>query len=164
MDRADIDKVGGNWVTNVGVKYVWHVADMTGEIGRTVKYPVIVLAILLLARLPLFDNWEWSLLLEAVVVLMLPALWLVTWNLRRRARKRRSGILGNLRKQIANLDPPQPIDDSRRQPVRETINAVERVDHGAFRSFFRDELNYFPLGALTGTIGIALAWEISGPL
>jgi hypothetical protein len=107
---------------------VFFVAQRTEEVARLVWYPLIVLAILIVARCSFFANWTWPFIL--VLTLGLTALWAIgsAIFLRHAAEQLRTTAIENL--QLLRLTNYSAI--RKRKAFDELITEIRSLKKGAF--------------------------------
>jgi hypothetical protein len=107
---------------------VFFVAQRTEEVARLVWYPLIVLAILIVARSSFFANWTWPPVL--ILTFALNAMWAIgsAIFLRHAAEQLRTTAIDNL--QLLRLS--NYADDSKRQAFGELITEIRSLKKGAF--------------------------------
>jgi hypothetical protein len=107
---------------------VFFVAKRTEEVARLVWYPLVILAILVVGRSSLFDNWTWPSAL--IVVFALNGIWAVgsAVFLRRVAEQLRDVATENLQlERLRNY-----ADQVRRETFDELIGEIRSLKKGAF--------------------------------
>jgi hypothetical protein len=104
------------------------VAERTEVVARLIWYPLIVLAVMIMARSDYFDNWTWP--YSLLLILCLNALWAfgAAAFLRRAAEQLRREAISKLQVlRVASYnDPP------RRQMFEELVDEIRALKTGAF--------------------------------
>jgi hypothetical protein len=114
------------------------IAELTYTVGKLVNYPFMILFLMIVARHPMFDNFELSWPLVLVWGLIAAALLYAAHDLRRSAAKARTKVLVRLRSALsAALAAKQ---GERSEQIRQYITEVEREARGAFRPWLEDPL------------------------
>jgi len=111
------------------------IASHSETIGRSIKYPFIVLFIMILSRHPVFDNWDWPVGLVIIFLLLALAILCCTWLLRRSARHARREILDLLARERDGLLLPSLAPDStsdRLKRIDTVIGEIKAIRRGAF--------------------------------
>lgn len=104
------------------------VAERTEAVGRLIWYPLIVLALMILARFSYFDNWTWP--FSVVLILCLNALWAfgAAALLGRAAEQLRAEAITRLQA----LRAPSYKDRDRRDMFDDLIGEIRALKKGAF--------------------------------
>lgn len=104
------------------------VAERTEVVAPLIWYPLIVLAIMFVARAPIFDNWTWP--VRLILVFALNAMWAFGGAifLRRAAEQLRHTAIRNLQLSRAS----SYLNDVRRRAFDELIAEVRGLKKGAF--------------------------------
>jgi hypothetical protein len=138
------------------------IARSTEVAGDMVRYPFIVLFVMICSRHPALDMFALPWSLVALWALIVAGLAWMAHTMRRDARKARDEVLGRLREAlssainsisfVANSPKNKPSRAKRRvEQLRQYISEVEREDEGAFRPLFQDPLvRALALGASGG--------------
>jgi hypothetical protein len=128
------------------------IARRTAVVSKLIYYPFVVLALLILSRLPVFDNWDWPLgLLLLMSVSSLYAIW-AAFTLRSAAERARKQVLGRLRDRYLTCVSGGK-DPQRGTALKELIEEVASVRTGAFAPISQHPV----LGALllpSGGLGV----------
>jgi hypothetical protein len=104
------------------------VAERTEVVARLIWYPLIVLAVMIMARSSYFDNWTWP--YSLLLILCLNALWAfgAAALLRRAAEQLRAEAISKLQSlRVASYNNPD-----RRQTFGELIDEIRALKKGAF--------------------------------
>jgi hypothetical protein len=107
---------------------IFFVAQRTEAVAPLIWYPLIVLAVMLLARSSFFDHWTWP--LSLILIFTLNATWALgsAVFLRRAAEKLRETAISNLQ----SLRVSSYKDPERRQMFDELISEIRGLKKGAF--------------------------------
>lgn len=108
--------------------------DFTAVVSGLTYYPFIVLLVLLLARQPLFDNWDQPVSLMIVVSLSVTAILWSAFILRRATETARSKALASLRKRLSL----HAGDSVRAKRLEHAIDHVASLRHGGFANVFEN--------------------------
>ncbi len=169
---AELDRAGLRWSDPVREHYAreklhvdstlvdrWialrAVARYTDMGVRIVVYPLLVLLLLAVARMPWFDTT--SLPIGILVAYVVLAFYLLSsaWLLQRDARRMRDGTLTHYRRQLAELERLTPWAFSDRQQLRHLIGQVETMHDFAFQRFSENPLVRVAILPF-GTLGLGL--------
>ena len=104
------------------------VAERTEVVARLIWYPLIVLAVMIMARSNYFDNWTWP--YSLIIIMFLNALWAfgAAAFLRRAAEQLRREAIGKLQRlRVASYNDP-----ARRQMFEELVDEIRALKKGAF--------------------------------
>ncbi len=133
IDRADL----GEWLT------VRIIAESTEAVGNLVKFPFIVLFVMICSRHPALDKLELPWSLVAIWALIVAALSWMAHTMRRDAREARDDVLDRLRDALSlvmNSGANPLLAALRAQQLRQYISEIQTEDRGAFRPLIRDPL------------------------
>jgi hypothetical protein len=109
------------------------VAHYTKAVGKLISYPFIVLLIMLVARNPYFDNWDFPISLVIVFLLNLTyALW-CAMMLRREAENTRRVALRRLQNDL--VEATGVGDECRTKQLEAMIEQVKSIREGAYSPF-----------------------------
>ncbi len=105
------------------------IADITETVGKLIWRPFLVLFLLMLARNPYFDKFDWSPSLLLIFGLNMAFLLSYAFLLRRAARKARDKELNLLHRKLIQAEGMKkgPV-----QQIKELIGEVEDLKKGAF--------------------------------
>jgi hypothetical protein len=107
------------------------IARRTAVVSKLIYYPFVVLALLILSRLPVFDNWDWPLgLILLMSISSLYAIW-AAFTLRSAAERARKQVLGRLRDRYLSCVAGGK-EAQRAGALKELIEEVASVRTGAF--------------------------------
>ena len=106
------------------------IADRTEVVGRLIFYPFVILAILLLSRNRLFDNWDWPPSLVLIFLLAAACAVVSAVVVRRAAEEARARAVERLR--IHRSRAIKDDDDGRAQQIQDLILEVAELQRGAF--------------------------------
>jgi hypothetical protein len=118
------------------------IAEATEKVGNLLKYPVIVLLLMILSRHPILDWLEITWPLVAIWISLVALLSWVAHAMRRDARGVRDKVLVELRGVLSQSMNPKNTSENaaRRMQIRLYISEIEKEDGGAFRPLLRDPL------------------------
>jgi hypothetical protein len=133
------------------------IARRTEVVAKLIYYPFVVLALLILSRLAVFDNWDWP--LGLILVMSLSSLYAVwaAFTLRSAAERARKQVIRRLRDRyltcIAGGKEPH-----RANVLKELIEEIAAVRTGAFAPVSQHPV----LGALLLPSGGLGLWALVG--
>ena len=107
------------------------VAQRTEAVAPLIWYPIIVLAVMFVARSSFFDNWPWP--LSLILIFALNVMWALgsAAFLRRAAEQLRESAISNLQLlRVLSFSKPDP--EKRRQTFDELITEIRNLKKGAF--------------------------------
>jgi hypothetical protein len=112
--------------------YYWDIvliSRRTESVGNLIYYPFLILFLLIVARLPCFDDWTWTPSLIVALCMHFAVALYAAWRLPRTATMYRDKVLGELRR-IRR----QALMLARREPdvIDTMIDEVESTHRGAF--------------------------------
>jgi len=122
------------------------VGDWTKDMAKLTSYPFVILALLLLARIPYFDDWRWSTPANLLYLMVVVSVISVAYRVHKAAEHLRSETLTNLRKEPATAG---------REKLESRINSLSI---GAFAPFYKQpvmEAFFWLLSA----IGVTGLWQ-----
>jgi hypothetical protein len=122
---------------------------------RVVVYPLVVLLVLALARLPWFDTMDLPIGVMAALVLLAFYLLSFAWLVQRDARKLRDCTLAYYRDRLADLERTRPGAAAEEQQLRHMIGEIESMHDFAFQSFSHNPLLRIAILPF-GTLGLGL--------
>jgi hypothetical protein len=130
------------------------IAESTETIGKMIKYPFIVLFVMILSQHPALDKLEFPWSLVAIWVLIVALLSWTAHAMRRDAQDARDEVLGRLRDALsfASNSKFHPSNAARRvEQLQQYIAEIEAEDRGAFQTLMQDPLiQALALGASGG--------------
>jgi hypothetical protein len=142
----------GQWQASDEANLIRKLAEISKEVGRTVKYPFLVIVLMIASRHPAFDLFDWSWALIAIWGLL--ALFVIanSYSLRQAAGKARRQALKRLREArlVALANPPGPPGCV--EQIDHSIAEVEAEDEGAFAPWTQDPL-FRAIGYFAGGVG-----------
>jgi hypothetical protein len=135
VERADL----GEWLT------VQMIAESTEAVGNLVKFPFIVLFVMICSRHPALDKLELPWSLVAIWALIVATLSWMAHMMRRDARNARDDVIDRLRDALSRVmksstNPNLPLAASRAEQLRQYISEIQTEDRGAFQPLIRDPL------------------------
>ena len=123
------------------------VTNLTEDIGKMIYWPFIVLAVMVAARFPYFDNWNFP--ISLIITYALPSIYLIVCaiKLQRTAKRVRAKALDYLNERLFASRFGQ--DENRKRALKLTrlIREIESVHEGAFRPFFENPVIHVILGS-----------------
>lgn len=127
------------------------VTKLTEDIGSMIYLPFIVLAVMVAARFPLFDNWNFP--ISLIITYAIPAIYLIICAivLQRTAKKVRAKALDYLRGKLfaARFGTNVNRNRNRKRALKLThiISEIESMHEGAFRPFYENPVIHVILGS-----------------
>jgi hypothetical protein len=133
--------------------YYWDIvliSRRTESVGNLIYYPFLILFLLIVARLPCFDDWTWTPSLIVALCMHFSVAFYAAWRLPRTATMYRDKVLGELRR-IRR----QALMIARKEPdvIDTMIDEVESTHRGAF-SYLWDQPAIRALLLPSGGIGM----------
>lgn len=113
------------------------ISERTKSVGRGVKYPFIVLFLMIVSRNSVFDNWDLPIGLILIFVFAFAAVLFCGWLLRRSAREAREVALDVVkaeRDKLLDESPPVSLEDERIKRLDDAIDQINGIRTGAFSS------------------------------
>jgi hypothetical protein len=132
------------------------VAELTETVGRLVKYPFMVLVLIIVSRHPAFDKLDLSWSLVALWLLVVGALLSSAYHLRTGAATARDKALGRLNAGLSQTLAASA--DARAGQIRQFISEIEQEQRGAFGPWTKDPLMHAL--ALGGSGGLLLVQQV----
>ncbi|MCP4608369.1 MAG: hypothetical protein GY845_06610 [Planctomycetes bacterium] len=131
---------------------VQFVTQLTEDIGKMIYWPFIVLAVMVAARFPYFDRWNFP--ISLIILYVIPSIYLIVCavKLQRTAKKVRAKALDYLNEQRFAARFGE--DENRKRVIKLTyiIRKIESVHEGAFRPFYENPVIHVILGS--GSAGL----------
>ena len=130
------------------------IAHRTRAVTRLIYYPFIILSLLIVCRLPVFDNFDWPPILVAMFCFNIAICCGCVFILRRLAESARKDSVDRLSKelQIARAQGPMV----RGKAIEDTLEQIKKMDIGIFAPITRQPV----LGALLLPSGSAGIWAL----
>lgn len=107
------------------------IAERTEVIGKLISYPFIILFLMIIARSPLFDNWDMPQSLIIIYGVYLTYILGYAFFLRRVSERARNESIYRLKNELE-----KEVNSNRRNQIKETLKAIESFKEGAFGSFW----------------------------
>ncbi len=130
------------------------IAERTRAVTGLIYYPLIVISLLIICRLPVFDAFDWPPYLVASFCFFIAISCGCVVVLRRVAEHARRAALGRLREELRKARAEGP--KVRRRVIEETVQQVESIDFGIFAPITRQPV----IGALLLPSGSAGIWAL----
>jgi hypothetical protein len=130
------------------------IARRTGAVTRLIYYPFIVISLLIICRLPQFDDFDWPAYLVASFSFYVAISCGCAFILCRIAEQARKAAFGRLREELRKARIAGP--KVRRKLIEETAQQVETMDVGIFAHIIRQPV----IGALLLPSGSAGIWAL----
>jgi len=118
------------------------IAERTRAVTRLIYYPLIIISLLILCRLPIFDAFDWPPVLVASSAFYVGVSCGCVFILRRVAEHARKAALSRLEGQLRTARAEGP--KLRRKAIAEMVEEVEKIDVGIFAPITRQPV----IGAL----------------
>jgi hypothetical protein len=132
------------------------IAELTETVGRLVKYPFLILVLIIVSRHPAFDKLDLSWSLVALWLLVVAALLSSAYHLRTGAAAARDKALGRLNAGLSQALAAS--SEARAGQIRQFISEIEQERRGAFGPFTQDPLMHAL--ALGGSGGLLLVQQV----
>ena len=123
------------------------VTKLTEEIGKMIYWPFIVLAVMVAARFPYFDNWNFP--ISLIITYSIPSIYLIICaiELQRTAKEVRAKALDYLRGRLFAAQFGKNENEKRALKLTRLITEIESIREGAFRPFFENPVMHVILGS-----------------
>lgn len=132
------------------------VGAATEPVGNLVWYPILVLTLIALARLPFFDAWTIPPPLLIVMALTLTYAVVSAWRLRQEAEKVRASAIRELKQELRRLRTEPTHSKEELAFIEEMLSEVKANETGAFRPFSRQPVVQALLTLASSLTGVAL--------
>jgi hypothetical protein len=132
------------------------IAELTETVGRLVKYPFVILVLIIVSRHPAFDKLDLSWSLVALWLLVAAALLSSAYHLRTNAATARDKALERLNASLSHALAKS--SDARADQIRQFISEIEQEQRGAFGPWTKDPLMHAL--ALGGSGGLLLVQQV----
>jgi hypothetical protein len=143
--------LSGKWPACDEVTRIKELSAITRTVGCSVKYPLIVIVLMIASRHPAFDLFEWSWPLAAVWGLLTLIVVANSYSLRQAASHARRKALERLRDaRLFALRTTNPVGNVAQ--INQYISEVEAEQDGAFAPWTQDPL-FRALGYFAGGVG-----------
>jgi hypothetical protein len=137
------------------------IAEFTDMVGKLVKFPLIVLFLIIAARHPAFDKLDPSWSLVCLWALVVGGMLLSTYRLRSDAAKVRDQALGRMQDALSTTANPTASPEkakSRAEQLGQYMAEIQQEDRGAFSPWTHDPL--IQTLALGGSGGLLLLQQL----
>ncbi len=123
------------------------VTKLTEDIGKMIYWPFIVLAVMVAARFPYFDNWNFP--ISLIITYSIPSIYLIicAMKLQRTAKEVRAKALDYLRARLYAAQFGKNENEKRALKLTSLIAEIESMREGAFRPFFENPVIHVILGS-----------------
>lgn len=123
------------------------VTKLTEDIGKMIYWPFIVLGVMVAARFPYFDNWNFP--ISLIITYSIPSIYLIICanKLQRTAKEVRAKALDYLRARLCTAQFGKNENEKRALKLTSLITEIESVHEGAFRPFFENPVIHVILGS-----------------
>ena len=127
------------------------VTKLTEDIGKMIYWPFIVLAVMVAARFPYFDRWNFP--VSLIIAYTIPSIYLIICAvvLQRTAKRVRAKALDYLNRQRfeARFGKKENENKNEKRALKLThlITEIESIQEGAFRPFFENPVVHVLLGS-----------------
>lgn len=124
------------------------VTKLTEDIGKMIYWPFIVLAVMVAARFPYFDNWNFP--ISLIITYAIPSIYLIICAiaLQRTAKKVRAKALDYLSRRLFAARFGKNENRKRALKLTRMIREIESMREGAFRPFFENPVIHVILGSV----------------
>ncbi len=142
--KGDTDIEPRDFAELLDVRFV---TRLTEDIGKMIYWPFIVLAVMVAARFPYFDNWSFP--ISLIIAYAIPSIYLIicALALQHTAKEIRAKALGYLNERLFSARFGK--DENRKRALKLTrlIKEIESMREGAFRPFFENPVIHVILGS-----------------
>ena len=123
------------------------VTKLTEDIGKMIYWPFIVLAVMVAARFPYFDNWNFP--ISLIITYSIPSIYLIICaiELQRTAKEVRAKALDYLRARLFAARFGENENEKRALKLTRLITEIESIREGAFRPFLENPVIHVILGS-----------------
>ncbi len=128
------------------------IADRTAVVGKLILYPFVMLVLMVIARLPHFDNWDWPPALVAVFFINFLYAVACQWMLSGAASRIRRLSLNRLRAVMLGLSHDQ--EKPRLDRLDNLVAEIQAIRHGAFAPVTEQPL----VAVLLSTVALGI-WQ-----
>jgi hypothetical protein len=132
------------------------IAELTETVGKLVKYPFVILVLIIVSRHPAFDKLDLSWSLVALWLLVAAALLSSAYHLRTNAATARDKSLERLNAGLTHALAESA--DARADQIKQFISEIEQEQRGAFSPWTKDPLVHAL--ALGGSGGLLLVQQV----
>jgi hypothetical protein len=132
------------------------IAALSETVGRLVKYPFVILVLIIVSRHPAFDKLDLSWSLVALWLLVAAALLSSAYHLRTNASAARDKSLERLNASLSHALAKS--SDARAEQIRQFVSEIEQEQRGAFGPWTKDPLMHAL--ALGGSGGLLLVQQV----
>jgi hypothetical protein len=126
---------------------VQFVTKLTEDMGKMIYWPFIVLAVMVAARFPYFDNWNFP--ISLIIAYVIPSIYLIVCavKLQRTAKQVRAKALAYLNGQRFASRFGEEENKRRALKLTYIIREIESIREGAFRPFYENPVIHVILGS-----------------
>jgi hypothetical protein len=129
LDESQLGRMKGDFDEWLDIKLI---AFRTEAVGKLIRYPFIVLLIMLASRSRFFDNWNWSVGLVLTLAIYTTFALYCAVKMRRSAEKARNQAMGRLQTNLVGIEGQ---DKVRAEKIRTMLAEIASIKQGAFSPF-----------------------------
>jgi hypothetical protein len=129
LDESQLGRMKGDFDEWLDIKLI---AFRTEAVGRLIRYPFIVLLIMLASRSRFFDNWNWSVGLVLTLAIYTTFALYCAVKMRRSAEKARNQAMSRLQTDLVGVEGQ---DKVRAKKIRTMLTEIASIKQGAFSPF-----------------------------
>ncbi|MHC4623930.1 MAG: hypothetical protein ACYS4W_08510 [Planctomycetota bacterium] len=129
LDKSQLERMEGDFDEWLDIKLI---AFRTEAVGRLIRYPFIVLPIMLLSRSRFFDNWNWPIGLVLTLAIYTAFALYCAVKMRRSAEKARNQAMSRLQTNLVGIE---GWDKARAKKIKAMIEEIRSIKQGAFSPF-----------------------------
>jgi hypothetical protein len=120
----------------------------TEDIGKMMYWPFIVLFVMIAARFPYFDRWNFP--VSLVIAYFVPSIYLIlfAFKLQRTAKRVRAKALDYLNERLCAARFGKKENEKRAAKLTHIISEIESIHEGAFRPFYENPVVHVLLGSV----------------
>ncbi|EAR20442.1 hypothetical protein [Nitrococcus mobilis] len=141
------------------------IAERTGVIGQLIVFPFIVLSIMILSRLPYFDNWNMPIGLVLVLTLLFVFAATCGIALERAAEKARSWAIERLTDECVRVKGDPSVPGQHAEQLHLLVEEIRHLRKGAFVPFIQQPVVkavLLPFGGVGGVVLIQYLVAVLG--
>jgi hypothetical protein len=123
------------------------VTKLTEDIGKMIYWPFVILAVMIAARFPYFDRWNFP--VSLIIAYTIPSIYLIICAivLQRTAKRVRAKALDYLNERLFAARFGKGENEKRVLKLTSIISEIESIREGAFRPFFENPVVHVLLGS-----------------
>jgi hypothetical protein len=142
--KDDLDIERKDFAELLDVRFV---TKLTEDIGSMIYWPFIVLAVMVAARFPYFDRWNFP--VSLVIAYFVPSIYLIICAivLQLTAKRVRAKALDYLNERLFAARFGKKENEKRALKLTHMIEEIESMREGAFRPFFENPVVHVILGS-----------------